>query len=156
MAVMSSVRRRDPQAIDPKAPKGITGTFVKPLLEDTGINNRGLRGWEDEFGLMKGLDFEIASDSQAAGSGSTMGKRSIPREYATCSFSFVPRLALISADNAAQRPSRGSFLRYSGPPGDGSPGGARARSVARGGKLRRIPSPQAPTRGRGIGGGDVR
>lgn len=41
--------------------KPITGTFISPLLGDTGINNWGLREWEQDFRLMKvvGIDTVI-------------------------------------------------------------------------------------------------
>lgn len=44
--------------LDPKALKPITGTFVSPLLGDTGINNWGLAEWEADFRLMRSLGFD--------------------------------------------------------------------------------------------------
>lgn len=38
--------------------KPITGTFVSPLLGDTGINNWGLAEWEAEFRLMRSLGID--------------------------------------------------------------------------------------------------
>ena len=44
--------------LDPKRLKPITGTFVSPLLGDTGINNWGVEEWEADFRLMKSLGMD--------------------------------------------------------------------------------------------------
>ena len=36
----------------------LTGTFVSPLLGDTGINNYGLEEWETDFRLMRAIGID--------------------------------------------------------------------------------------------------
>ena len=36
----------------------ITGSFIQPLLGDTGIENRGLREWEQDFRLMRAIGID--------------------------------------------------------------------------------------------------
>ena len=44
--------------LDPRQFKPITGTFVTPFINDTGINNWGRREWEADFRLMKSLGID--------------------------------------------------------------------------------------------------
>ena len=36
----------------------ITGTFIQPLLGDTGIENRGLKEWEQDFRMLKAMGMD--------------------------------------------------------------------------------------------------
>ena len=38
--------------------KKITGTFIQPLLGDTGIENRGLKEWEQDFQMLKAMGMD--------------------------------------------------------------------------------------------------
>ncbi|MHC4871648.1 MAG: DUF4434 domain-containing protein [Planctomycetota bacterium] len=44
--------------LDPARLKKITGTFVTPFPNDTGINNWGRKEWEAEFALMKSIGID--------------------------------------------------------------------------------------------------
>jgi len=44
--------------LDPKLLKPITGTFIAPIVNDTGTNNWGIREWDRNFRLARGLGMD--------------------------------------------------------------------------------------------------